>query len=157
MFTSTLRKRGLIGFMAVCCIGLIVANGKLRGRKSPPASGKAVLADSRVPLQARSVLERACQDCHSDNTVWPWYANIPPISRQIHSDVARGRAFMNFSKWSEYSDGERRGFMLAIAAATKARLMPPPKFVWMHSNAKLSDADLKELEEWTIAETRVHS
>jgi len=64
---------------------------------------------------------------------------------------------MNLSKWSEYSDGERRGFMLAIAAATKARLMPPPKFVWMHSNAKLSDADLKELEEWTIAETRVHS
>src|SRR5258706_2803292 len=146
MFTSTLRKRGLIGFMAVCCIGLIVANGKLRGRKSPPASGKAVLADSRVPLQARSVLERACQDCHSDNTVSPWYAHVPPVSWQIGKDVARGRATMNFSKWSEYSDAKKRGFMLAILADAKAHVMPPREYVWMHGEAKLSDADLKELE-----------
>jgi hypothetical protein len=64
---------------------------------------------------------------------------------------------MNLSKWSEYSDGERRGFMLAILAATKTRVMPPPTYVWMHGNAKLSDADVKELEKWAIAETRARS
>jgi hypothetical protein len=64
---------------------------------------------------------------------------------------------MNLSKWSEYSDGERRGLVLAILADTKAGLMPPPIFVWMHGNAKLSDADLKELDKWAMAQTRVHS
>jgi len=64
---------------------------------------------------------------------------------------------MNLSKWSEYSDGKRRGFMMAILAATKARAMPPPMYVWMHGNAKLSAADLKELEKWALAETRLRS
>ena len=62
---------------------------------------------------------------------------------------------MNLSKWSEYSDGQRRGFMLAIQAATQARLMPPPKYVWIHGNAKLSDAELKVLQEWALEYTRV--
>jgi len=134
-----------------------LANGTSRGLKSLPATENALLAGSNVPLQASSILQRACQDCHSDNTVWPWYAYIPPVSWQIRRDVARGRAFMNLSKWSEYSESDRRGFMLAIVAATKARLMPPPTYVWMHRNAKLSDADLKELEEWAISKTKVRS
>jgi hypothetical protein len=64
---------------------------------------------------------------------------------------------MNLSKWSDYSDSERRGFALAILAATKARVMPPTIFVWMHRDAKLSDADLKELEKWVLAQTEVRS
>jgi len=128
-----------------------------RRAKGLPVTDNTLLAGSKVPLQARSVLQRACMDCHSDNTVWPWYAHVPPFSRQIHSDVTRGRAVMNLSKWSEYSDGQRRGFMMAILAATKARDMPPSQYVWMHGKAKLSDADLKELEKWAIAETRVRS
>ncbi len=157
MFTSIFWKGGLIGLAAVCGIGLMVANRNSRGAKSLPVTENGLLAGSRVPLQARSVLQRACRDCHSDNTEWPWYADVPPVSWQIHKDVARGRAFMNFSKWSEYSDGERRGVMLAILAATKARVMPPPMYVWMHGKAKLSDADFKELEKWAIAETRMRS
>jgi hypothetical protein len=157
MNTSIIVKGGLIGLAAVCFIGIMVAHENSRGAKSLPVTGNTLMADSRVPSQARSVLQRACQDCHSDNTEWRWYADVPPVSWQIHDDVARGRAAMNFSKWNEYSDRQRSGFMLAILAATKARVMPPPKYVWMHSNAKLSDADLKELEKWAIAETRVRA
>jgi hypothetical protein len=156
MFPSKLWKRSLIGLVAVCCIGLVMANENLGDPKSLPVTENALLAGSRVPSQARSILQRACRDCHSDNTVWPWYAHVPPFSWQIHSDVARGRSFMNLSKWSEYTDGEQRGLVLAILADTKGRVMPPPLFVWMHGNAKLSDADLKELEKWA-AETRVRS
>jgi hypothetical protein len=148
-------KRRLIVLMAVCC-GLMVANGNLDGPKVSTVTGDELLADSSVPLQARSVLQRACRDCHSDSTVWPWYAHIPSVSRQMHSDVARGRAFMNLSKWSGYSDGKQRGLVLAIVAATKAHVMPPPSFIWIHGNAKLSDADLKVLENWAAA-TRAHS
>lgn len=122
-----------------------------------PVNGKALLTDSTVPSEARAILQRACQDCHSDNTKWPWYSHVPLISRQIHDDVTRGRAVMNFSKWNEYSDRQRTGFLLAMLAATKTRDMPPSKYVWIHSDAKLSDADLKVLENWAISEIRAHA
>jgi len=112
---------------------------------------------STVPPQIRSILRRACQDCHSDNTVWPWYAAVPPLSWQIHSDVTRGRAFMNLSKWNEYSDDQRRGFILAIQQATQARIMPPANYVWVHRDSKLSDADLEAIQEWALARPKVNS
>src|SRR5437764_6931937 len=46
---------------------------------------KSLLTGSNVPVPVRAVLERACQDCHSENTVWPWYSHIPPVSWQIHT------------------------------------------------------------------------
>lgn len=153
MFRSKLRKRGLVGLVIASSIALTLAHGNSRDPKRSPFTEKALLEGSVVPAPVRSILQRACRDCHSDNTVWPWYADVPPISWQVHRDVTRGRAFMNLSKWSEYSDDERRGFMMAIRAATQSRVMPPTKYVWMHRSAKLSDADLKALEEWARAQT----
>jgi hypothetical protein len=112
---------------------------------------KSVLAGSNIPVPVRAILQRACQNCHSENTTWPWYAHIPPISWQIHSDVAKGRAFMDLSKWNDYTEGERRGLMVAIGAATQGRLMPPPKYVWMHREARLSSDELKSVEAWAFA------
>ena len=157
MFTSILWKGGVIGFAAACCIGLVVAHEHSHGPKSLPVTGDTLLAYSRVPLQARSILQRACQDCHSDNTEWPWYSKIPPVSWQIHDDVSRGRTAMNLSKWSEYNDRQRTGFLLALLAVAKAGAMPPREYVWMHPDARLSNADLKVLEQWAISEARVRA
>ncbi len=144
-------KHGLITMAVGACVALALANGDSLSPTSPPPAEKALLVGSGVPSSIRSILQRACQDCHSDNTVWPWYAAVPPVSWQVRSDVLHGRAFMNLSKWSQYSDDERRGFVLAIQAATQARLMPPPKYVWLHGNSKLSDADLEVIREWAFA------
>ncbi|MBZ5626427.1 MAG: heme-binding domain-containing protein [Acidobacteriia bacterium] len=113
--------------------------------------GKSILAGSNVPVPVREILQRACQNCHSENTIWPWYAQIPPISRQIHSDVAKGRAFMDLSKWNDYTEGERRGFTAAIGAAIQNHLMPPPKYVWMHREARLSSDELELVKAWALA------
>ena len=47
--------------------------------------------------QTRTLAKRACFDCHSNETVWPWYSNVPPISWLVVSDTVRGRASLNFS------------------------------------------------------------
>jgi hypothetical protein len=98
------------------------------------------------------MFERACQDCHSANTEWPWYSRIPPISRKIHEDVAQGRKFMDLSKWDTYTNAERSGYLMAIVAATETHIMPPPKYVWMHPKAKLSEAELRSVKRWALAE-----
>jgi hypothetical protein len=109
---------------------------------------KSLLAGSEVPPPVRAVLERACQDCHSANTEWPWYARIPPVSWRIHNDVEKARAFLDFSKWDQYSESERQGFAAAIAASARGKLMPPSEYVWMHREARLSGADMRLLQAW---------
>jgi Haem-binding domain len=151
MFT-TLWKRGMFGLVILACIALALAHASSRELKIEPSGPKALLADSSVPPEVRAILGRACQDCHSENTVWPWYASVPPISWQVHQDVTRGRAFMNFSKWSDYKEDQRRGYALAISTATKAGAMPPPKYLWLHPAAKLSDADVATLRTWALSQ-----
>ena len=153
MFKSIRWKQGIVGLAASSCIALALAKGNSHRLDDRRPAAKVLLEGTAVPLPVRSILQRACQDCHSDNTVWPWYAAVPPVSWQVHSDVARGREFMNLSKWSEYSDDQRRGFMLLIQAATKARTMPPSKYVWIHASSKLTDADVKALQEWALPRT----
>jgi len=153
---STLWRHTLFGLVAIFPIVLAVTSGTSTSAKSTSAARKSLLAGSQVPVPVRSILERACQDCHSENTVWPWYASIPPLYRTIHEDVVRGRAFMNLSKWNEYTEAEQRGFILAISSATGSHIMPPPRYAWMHSSARLSDAELDLLKEWA-RRTAVHA
>ena len=154
---STTRTCNILALAIVFSVAVEFAPGSPGNTKSLSATQEPLFAGSDVPAPLRSVLQRACQDCHSQNTDWPWYANLPPISSQIHNDVTRGRAFMDFSKWNDYTEAQRRGYRLAIVAAVQENLMPPPKYVWMHSQARLSAVELKLLKEWQIAERKPSS
>jgi cytochrome c551/c552 len=118
----------------------------------PVAARKPLLVGAQIPSQVLSSIQRACQNCHSPNTSWPWYSEIPPISWQIHKDVAQARQFMDLSRWNQYSDSERRGYLVSIAAVLKSSAMPPRRYVWIHPEARLSDAELAALEEWALSE-----
>jgi hypothetical protein len=143
-------KRTAIGLEVVSFVALSFPPGKSSGARNPHSTAKTLLAGSNTPEPVRSIIERACQDCHSENTVWPWYSNVPPLSWQVHQDVSRARAFMDLSKWNGYTEAERRGFLLSIVAATQSHLMPPPRYLWMHSNARLSNTDLELLKAWAL-------
>jgi Haem-binding domain len=81
----------------------------------------------------RDLVKRACFDCHSNETVWPWYSNIAPVSWLVYSDVTEGRQRMNFSDWN-------RGYQPSIGeiiGEIDGGDMPPAQYLLMHSNAKL--------------------
>src|SRR4030095_2473559 len=109
--------RVCVGLIVVASIVLALTTATAGGTAKRTVLEKPLMKGSNVPARVRSILERACQDCHSENTVWPWYSHIPPISLQIHRDVERGRAFMDLSKWSDYTETQRRGYTSAIGAA----------------------------------------
>ena len=150
MFTYglSLWKRGALGSAAILGIVLISATGRSREVGRTPPQGFV------APIAVREIIRRACLDCHSDQTVWPWYSNIPPVSWQIHDDVANAREFMDLSHWSDYTAEEQHGFVSEIALATRARIMPPPRYLLLHHDAKLSDADLHTLAEWARSQAR---
>jgi hypothetical protein len=77
-----------------------------------------------------------------------WYSRIPPVSFRIHDEVTKGRAFLDFSIWNEYNDGQRRGFTTAIGVAVGSGLMPLPQYLWIHRGARLSRTELELIEVW---------
>jgi hypothetical protein len=143
-------RRGFIGLIAAA--GIVLALTSSTAKRT--VLEKPLMTGSNVPPQVRSILERACQDCHSENTVWPWYSYIPPLSWQIHRDVEKGRAFMDLSKWSDYTETRRRIYTSSIGAATHNHVMPPPMYVRMHREARLSSEELALVTTWVLAEQK---
>lgn len=145
-----IRKRTQI-FLFLALAGVASLSSLLATAASPVPRGN-LLAGAQIPPAVYATLERACQNCHSENTSWPWYSRLPVVSQRIHADVANAREFMDFSKWDEYSDQQKRGLLAAIGYAAQKHEMPPRGYRFMHPEARLSDADFKAIQSWADAE-----
>ena len=106
-------------------------------------------ADQEIdaPKNVHAILKRACFDCHSSHTTFPWYSNIAPVSIFTKLHVKEGRDHLNFSTWSEYDDEKKLKYLQKIPKAIKSK-MPMPSYLIMHDEAKLSEDDKKVLTEW---------
>jgi hypothetical protein len=92
----------------------------------------------------KELATRTCFDCHSNETVWPWYGNVAPVSWLLANDVAEGRENLNFSDWSSNSVVSQELFKAAANEAESGK-MPPFYYVWMHPTAKLTAAEKSQL------------
>lgn len=90
--------------------------------------------------ETRALAGRACFDCHSNETTWPWYANVAPVSWLVQHDVDEGRVALNFSEWD-------RTFEEAEESSETVREgeMPMAVYVWMHPAARLDPAERERL------------
>jgi hypothetical protein len=91
--------------------------------------------------ETRALAQRACFDCHSNETVWPWYSNIAPVSWLVAADVAEGRQQMNFSEWGQGGSKD----VNEIADEVLEGGMPPFQYLLMHPEAKLTAAERQAL------------
>src|SRR5262245_48277321 len=101
---ATLLKTAISAVTVGTVLAIALTSWSANSAANAPTGHGPLWGGSQVPSPVRSILTRACQDCHSANTHWPWYSKVPLLSSQIHNDVARARAFMDFSKWNEYTD-----------------------------------------------------
>jgi len=117
-------------------------------RDNPPVTG-----EIQAPAEVKAILERACYDCHSNETVWPWYSQIAPVSWLLHHDVEEGREHLNFSEWSALPPDKRAHKLEEIEElAVEKSDMPLPYYLPLHSNARVSDADKQVLKAWIDAQ-----
>lgn len=86
--------------------------------------------------QTQAMVERACYDCHSNETVWPWYSNIAPVSWLIQHDVEEGRSVLNFSEWNRPQYG-----LEEVGEVVYNQEMPPSYYTILHPNAALTAAE----------------
>lgn len=101
----------------------------------------------QTPQEVHAILKRACFDCHSNHTNFPWYSSVAPASWFTKMHVEEGREHMNFSTWSSYDDEKKLKYLQKIPKAIKSK-MPLPSYLWIHKEAKLSDADKELLSKW---------
>lgn len=112
-----------------------------RDHDNPP-----VLAEpSWDSAQTRELAVRTCFDCHSNETVWPWYSNVAPMSWLVQRDVDEGREELNYSEWNKPQEGEES------AETVREGSMPPRTYLLAHPEARLSDAELAVLADGLIA------
>jgi hypothetical protein len=111
-----------------------------------------LLTSAVVDAETVRILERSCQNCHSQNTDWPWFSYIAPVSWLIESDVHQARSHMNLSGWSQYSLGEKQELLAELAAAVRSRQMPPLRYTLMHRSAKPSEQELERIYQWARGE-----
>lgn len=133
---------------------LFIALQFSRPAKTNPASDPALAlqAHAQVPHEVIAIFDRACRDCHSNQTNWPWYSRIAPVSWLVADDVRIGRQQLNFSEWGRYSARQVENKLEEICAVVQAEAMPPKKYTLAHPQAKLSEHDVKAICAWTVAE-----
>ncbi|MGD8375193.1 MAG: heme-binding domain-containing protein [Acidobacteriota bacterium] len=113
-------------------------------RTNPP-----VEQEVDAPAPVRAILRRSCYDCHSHETVWPWYAHVAPVSWLVARDVRHGRHHVNFSAWNRLDAEERQEAMEEIWEEVSEGEMPLWFYLPLHPDARLSDADRATLRDWT--------
>jgi hypothetical protein len=120
----------------------------------PPAPRKPLFEGAQIDGPTLALFERACQDCHSENTQWPWYSHIPPASWLIRKDVDDARRRVDFSNWDSYRPEEQEEFLTRIGSAARTGQMPLPRYTLLHREAVLASQERQLIYEWSRAEKK---
>ncbi|MCU0343894.1 MAG: heme-binding domain-containing protein [Ignavibacterium sp.] len=128
-----------IAFLVVVIIGIQFIPVE---RTNPP-----VQSDIDAPTDIKAILKKACYDCHSNETDWPWYSKVAPISFLTVNDVNDGRKHLNFSEWGNYTDKTER-IKEEIWEEVREERMPPWMYRVSHKEAKLTPEEKNLLRNW---------
>ncbi|GAB4471959.1 MAG: hypothetical protein Kow00124_09440 [Anaerolineae bacterium] len=135
-------------FLGILVVGFAAIQLVPVSRTNPPVTSE----PNWDSPETRALAQRACFDCHSNETQWPWYAYVAPVSWLVSHDTIEGRQRLNFSEWDSMR-GEARETHEIIEVILEGE-MPPSNYVRMHPEANLTDAERSQLVEGLRATLR---
>lgn len=101
-----------------------------------------------VPKDVETILAKACNDCHSNNTKYPWYNNIQPVSWWLNNHVKDGKRHFNLSDFTSARIARQYKKLDDCIKEVKEGGMPLDSYTWIHKNAILTDAEKQSLYNW---------
>ena len=102
-----------------------------------------------VPGDVQSILAKACNDCHSNNTSYPWYTNIQPLGWWLQHHIDEGKEELNFSVFGSYKPKKQAHKLEEVAELVKSSEMPLSSYTLIHKNARLTDEEKDILLSWS--------
>ncbi len=139
------KKKVWIALLVIFIIIQLIPTGRPEVIKDNPND---LLLNNQVPTEAESMLRAACYDCHSNESIYPWYAYVAPVSFLVNRDIRLGREELNFSDWETFSKVDKAKLLDKIIEAVEAEEMPMVIYPPLHPDAKLSTEDRELLMAW---------
>jgi len=137
--------RWVLTFLLVVLIGMQF----VRPDRTNPRAAAAASLLAKTPPDITALLNRSCRNCHSNETRWPWYTNVAPVSWLVIGDVNHAREHFNFSEWTSYTSDDQDKFLGAMCNLVQRGRMPLSSYLLIHWNAKLSPTDVTALCAWS--------
>jgi cytochrome c551/c552 len=124
-------------------------------RTNPPVDpARTIQALTKMTSEVDAIFKRSCNDCHSYETRWPWYSNVAPVSWLVINDVKQGRRHASLSDWASYDRKRALHVLDEMNDEVGEGDMPPWKYIIVHPDAALSDADRSVLLTWAREEKK---
>jgi len=107
-----------------------------------------LIQTQNIPTEVADILQQSCYDCHSSNTVYPWYSHVAPVSWLVIRDVNNGREELNFSQWKSLSKRKQLKTLNNIAEEVESKEMPMPIYTLIHRDAILDESAINLVVNW---------
>ena len=143
---SRMKKIGLAVLILLIGIQLIQPARNSSGQVPATDISKTVF----IPENVKSLFQTACNDCHSNNTNYPWYANIQPMGWLLANHIKDGKAELNFNEFGSYSQRRQQSKLKSIASQVKDDEMPLASYAFLHKNARLTKEQKALIIDWAL-------
>jgi len=137
-------------------VGLFAIAQFIRPAKTNPSVASTMAIESYVQVDPNvaAILERSCNDCHSNKTRWPWYSQVAPVSWFVVDHVNHGRSNLNFSEWGSYDRENQRQLLKEICGEVKSGAMPLSSYTPLHPGSILTVEDVSAICNWSAQQLR---
>jgi hypothetical protein len=138
-------RKVLLGLLVILVVIQFIRPEK---NQSTGVSPNDITTKYAIPATVQPVLKRACFDCHSNNTTYPWYDNIQPVSWWLNNHIKEGKDELNFSEFASYSPKKARHKLEEVGEAVTEGWMPLGSYLWIHHEAALKPEEAKLIANW---------
>jgi len=145
------RKLKLIG-IGLLVVLLILQFFQPEKNSAPLDPESDMLSLLSPPDKLVTLIRKSCYDCHSNQTVYPWYSKISPVSWYLHRHIQKGKEDLNFSDYGQLDKADRIGVFADFCDVLDAGTMPLQSYLLIHKEARLSPEEREELCNWTEKE-----
>jgi hypothetical protein len=144
-------NKGRVRWILMILAFLLISIQLVRPNRANPAvvPSRSLQSHVVVPRQVQTILKRSCYNCHSSETVWPWYSRLAPVSWLVASDVNTARSHINFQDWEAQSPSEGLEHLGLICKEIRDASMPPRSYRIMHKDAYLSPEEASAVCAWS--------
>lgn len=139
-----LKKIGLIAAIVFITIQLFTID---KGYKELNLKND-FLSLTKAPEEIKTLIQNSCYDCHSNQTNYPWYSNIAPVSWYIESHIKEAKHHLNFSEWSTYPLKKANHKLEECVEEIEEQKMPTSNYILLHSQAQLTKEQITILANW---------
>ncbi len=138
-------KKILLGLLVIL---IVIQFFRSKKNLSSEISQNDITLHFNLPENVETILKKSCYDCHSNNTVYPWYNNVEPVGWWLSNHVNDGKRELNFSEFASYPAKKQYRKLRTTIEQIKKDEMPLNSYLWIHKDAILTNDQKTILSNW---------